>query len=125
MALDAEIKAQLEQYLALLESDIVLQAHLADDANSQKVRDFLEEIVAMSDRLSLEDKVLSRTPSFKVAQKGQESGVEFAGLLWGTNLPHLYWRFYRCLAVRPRLILSYQSVSRRFRPQCILKPMSA
>lgn len=29
MALDAEIKAQLEQYLALLESDIVLQAHLA------------------------------------------------------------------------------------------------
>lgn len=83
MALDAEIKAQLEQYLALLESDIVLQAHLADDANSQKVRDFLEEIVAMSDRLSLEDKVLSRTPSFKVAQKGQESGVEFAGLPLG------------------------------------------
>ena len=83
MALDAEIKAQLEQYLALLESDIVLQAHLADDANSQKVRDFLEEIVAMSDRLSLEDKVLSRTPSFQVAQKGQESGVEFAGLPLG------------------------------------------
>ena len=83
MALDAEIKAQLEQYLALLESDIVLQAHLADDANSQKVRNFLEEIVAMSDRLSLEDKVLSRTPSFQVAQKGQESGVEFAGLPLG------------------------------------------
>lgn len=37
----------------------------------------------MSDRLSLEDKVLSRTPSFQVAQKGQESGVEFASLPLG------------------------------------------
>ena len=35
MALDAEIKEQLGQYLQLLESEIVLQAQLKDDANSQ------------------------------------------------------------------------------------------
>ena len=55
MALDTEIKDQLAQYLTLLESDVVFQASLASDENSNKVRDFLEEIIAMSPRLSLEE----------------------------------------------------------------------
>lgn len=36
MALDAEIKTQLSQYLALIESDIVFQANLGTDENSKK-----------------------------------------------------------------------------------------
>ena len=83
MALDAQIKGQLAQYLQLLESDVVLQAQLGDDENSQKVRDFLEEIAAMSERISIAPANLSRTPSFKIAKLGQESGVEFAGLPLG------------------------------------------
>ncbi len=83
MALDTQIKAQLSQYLQLLESDIVFQASLTDDEPSQKLKEFLEEIVAMSDRLSLELVTLSRTPSFRIAQVGKESGVEFAGLPLG------------------------------------------
>ena len=83
MALDAQIKGQLAQYLQLLESDVVLQAQLGDDENSQKVRDFLEEIAAMSERISMASANLSRTPSFKIAKQGQESGVEFAGLPLG------------------------------------------
>ncbi|HFI0793270.1 TPA: alkyl hydroperoxide reductase subunit F [Streptococcus suis] len=83
MALDTQIKAQLSQYLQLLESDIVFQASLTDDESSQKLKEFLEEIVAMSDRLSLELVTLSRTPSFRIAQVGKESGVEFAGLPLG------------------------------------------
>ena len=35
MVLDKEIKAQLAQYLNLLESDIVLQTDLGDDDNSR------------------------------------------------------------------------------------------
>ena len=54
MVLDKEIKTQLAQYLNLLESDIVLQTDLGDDDNSRKVKEFLDEIVAMSDRISLE-----------------------------------------------------------------------
>ncbi|MGT2933717.1 alkyl hydroperoxide reductase subunit F [Streptococcus catagoni] len=83
MALDEEIKAQLNQYLAMLESDLVLQASLGQDENSQKVKEFIEEIASLSDRISIEDKKLSRTPSFKIAQKGKESGVEFAGIPLG------------------------------------------
>ena len=48
MVLDKEIKTQLAQYLNLLESDIVLQTDLGDDDNSRKVKEFLDEIAAMS-----------------------------------------------------------------------------
>lgn len=83
MALDAEIKGQLAQYLELLESDVVFKANLGEDENSGKVKDFLEEIAAMSPKLSIEATKLSRTPSFALAQPGQESRVEFAGLPLG------------------------------------------
>ncbi len=83
MALDGNTKAQLGQYLALLESDILLQAHLSDDSKSEEVRDFLQEIADMSERITIEDKVLSRTPSFRITRKGSDSGVEFAGLPLG------------------------------------------
>lgn len=84
MALDTEIKAQLAQYLELLENDVVFVAHLDESENSQKVREFLDEIQAMSPKISLVDKSLTRTPSFMINQKGQaDSGVEFAGLPLG------------------------------------------
>ncbi|MGT2744496.1 alkyl hydroperoxide reductase subunit F [Streptococcus phocae subsp. phocae] len=83
MALSPDIKEQLGQYLSLLESDLVLQAYLGDDDNSQKVNEFIEEIASMSDRITIEHKVLDRLPSFKIAKKGQDSGVAFAGLPLG------------------------------------------
>ncbi|MGT2887920.1 alkyl hydroperoxide reductase subunit F [Streptococcus didelphis] len=83
MALNSDIKAQLNQYLDLLESDIVLQVDLGQDENSKKMKEFVEEIAAMSERISIENKELSRQPSFRIAQKGKESGVEFAGLPLG------------------------------------------
>ena len=83
MALDKETKDQLGQYLELLESEVVFQASLGTDDNSVKVKDFLEEITAMSNRLSLEFIDLERKPSFKIAKKGQASGVIFAGLPLG------------------------------------------
>lgn len=82
MALEAMIKEQLGQYLALLESDVVFEASLGGDEHSQKVRDFLEEIVGMSDRLSVKEVSLSRTPAFRLVSN-QASGVEFAGLPLG------------------------------------------
>lgn len=84
MALDTEIKAQLAQYLELLENDVVFAAHLDESENSQKVREFLDEIQAMSPKISLVDKSSTRTPSFMINQKGQaDSGIEFAGLPLG------------------------------------------
>ena len=83
MTLDETIKAQLKQYLGLLESDVVFQASLGQDERSAKVQAFLEEIVAMSPRLSLENIEASRQPSFTIAQAGQTGRVQFAGLPLG------------------------------------------
>lgn len=83
MVLEPQIKDQLAQYLELLEDDIVFQAHLGSDDNSQKMREFLDDIVAMSNRISLIETKLSRCPSFKIAKKGSEGRIEFAGLPLG------------------------------------------
>jgi alkyl hydroperoxide reductase subunit F len=83
MALDSGIKEQLKQYLAMLESDIVFAASLGTDDASEKVRDFLEEIAEMSERISLSAVPADRTPSFTIKQPTTDSGVAFAGLPLG------------------------------------------
>lgn len=89
MALDAEIKGQLAQYLDLLENDIEFHASLATDENSQKVREFLEEITAMSPKISLVEVALDKTPSFTVDGKTSSSGIAFAGLPLGHEFTSL------------------------------------
>lgn len=83
MSLTPDIKNQLKQYLDLLESDIVFQVNLGDDQNSKNVKEFLEEIANMSSKITIEEKSLTRQPSFKIAQLDKESGVEFAGIPLG------------------------------------------
>lgn len=80
---DEQTIEQLEQYLTLLESDLVFKASLDDSDSSKKVREFLEGVVALSSRLSIEEIKLTRTPSFEVCRPGNESGVIFAGLPMG------------------------------------------
>ncbi|MGX7329600.1 alkyl hydroperoxide reductase subunit F [Enterococcus bulliens] len=83
MSLDLDIKEQLVQYLALLENDVVFTASLDDQQESTEVRAFIEEIVAMSDRLTFVEAKLDYTPSFRLDQPGKESGVIFAGVPLG------------------------------------------
>ncbi|MGX4685639.1 alkyl hydroperoxide reductase subunit F [Vagococcus sp. JNUCC 83] len=81
--LDNETKAQLKQYLELLESDIEFKASLDDSDSSKKVREFLTSVCELSPRLTLVEETLERTPSFEVSQPGKTSGVTFAGLPLG------------------------------------------
>ena len=79
MPLDTEIKAQLGQYLELLESDVVFKASLGEDENSGKVSEFLQEIAGMSEKITFEKATLTRTPSFTITRPETESGITFAG----------------------------------------------
>ncbi|MGG5371359.1 alkyl hydroperoxide reductase subunit F [Enterococcus sp. AZ196] len=82
--LDNETKEQLQQYLALLESEIVFSASLNESDDSKKVEDFLTEVAEMDAKISIEAKKLKRTPSFEINKKGAESsGIIFAGLPMG------------------------------------------
>ena len=83
MALDIETKNELLPYLGYLEENIVLQLCAENDEKSQQVRDFAAEIAALSDKISVEEVSLKRSPSFAIAKAGQPSRVYFAGIPLG------------------------------------------
>lgn len=81
--LDNDIKAQLNEYLKLLENDIVIKVNTGSDDSSKELSDFVTEIAAMSDRITVEKADLPRVPSFSLNRQGEDSGVVFAGVPLG------------------------------------------
>ncbi|HZG85918.1 alkyl hydroperoxide reductase subunit F [Paenibacillus sp.] len=89
MALDADIKAQLAQYLQLMEGDIVLKVSAESDAVSNDMLALVEEIAGMSSKITVEKAQLPRTPSFSVNRVGEDTGVTFAGIPLGHEFTSL------------------------------------
>lgn len=91
MSLDTSIKQQLQQYLALLEAPVVVHydSGLGADSSARqqedaaKVREFVAEIVAMSDKLSLVESKLEIAPAFSLYRGEENLGVIFAGVPLG------------------------------------------
>lgn len=79
MTLDQDLKNQLEQYLQLLESDIVLKISTDSSTASKEMLDLVNEIASMSSKITVEETQLERTPSFSVNRVGDDTGVTFAG----------------------------------------------
>ncbi|MBQ0140217.1 MAG: alkyl hydroperoxide reductase subunit F [Kurthia sp.] len=89
MVLDDQIKAQLKQYLALLEGDLVLKVSAGDDETSKNMMELVNTLEQMSPRITVETAQLKRTPSFSVNRVGEESGITFAGLPLGHEFTSL------------------------------------
>ncbi|MED0656299.1 alkyl hydroperoxide reductase subunit F [Anoxybacillus ayderensis] len=89
MILDAEIKAQLAQYLQLMENDIVLKVSAGDDEVSRDMLALVDELAKMSSKIKVEKATLERTPSFSVNRVGEETGVVFAGVPLGHEFTSL------------------------------------
>lgn len=89
MVLDAEIKAQLEQYLQLLEGDIVLKVSAGSDKISTDMLELVNELASMSSKITVEKAELTRTPSFSVNRVGEETRVTFAGIPLGHEFTSL------------------------------------
>lgn len=85
MALELEVKTQLADYLKLMEGAVSITVSVGDDEDSKEMLEYLEEIVAMSDYLSLVHAKLDRTPSFKIGNNitfaGMPLGHEFTSLI--------------------------------------------
>jgi len=82
--LDSTVKDQLKAYFERITQPVELVASLDDGAKSQEMRTLLEEIAALSDKITLvrrEDD--ARKPSFAVNRVGSDVGVRFAGLPMG------------------------------------------
>lgn len=89
MLLDADIKAQLAQYLQLLENDIVLTVSAGDDPVSRDLLALIDELTAMSPKIKVEKAKLERTPSFSVNRVGENTGIIFAGVPLGHEFTSL------------------------------------
>ncbi len=89
MLLDADIKQELEQYLGMLESDIVIQQSLGQDQVSKDMAALVDELAQMSSRIHVEEGALERTPSFSVNRQGQDTGIVFAGIPLGHEFTSL------------------------------------
>ena len=84
MLLDPEIKAQLAQYLELMEGDVLIKVSAGSDDVSRDMLSLLDELAAMSPRIKVEKAELPRTPSFSLSRGGgEDTGVIFAGVPLG------------------------------------------
>jgi len=89
MILDADIKAQLAQYLQLMEGDVLIKVCAGSDSVSNDMAALVEEIAPMSSKIKIEKAELSRTPSFSVNRIGEDTGVTFAGIPLGHEFTSL------------------------------------
>ncbi|OZI12482.1 alkyl hydroperoxide reductase subunit F [Bacillaceae bacterium SAS-127] len=89
MILEADIKAQLEQYLQLMEGDVLLKVSAGTDDVSRDMVALVDELATMSPNIKVEKASLERTPSFSVNRIGEDTGVTFAGIPLGHEFTSL------------------------------------
>ncbi len=102
--LDKDIKQQLEQYLDLLENDLVIKVSAGDDKVSKETLELVNEIADMSSMITVEEATLERTPSFSINRKGEpDSGVVFAGIPLGHEFTSLVLALLQVSGRAPKL----------------------
>lgn len=89
MVLDGDIKSQLSEYLQLMEGDVLLKVSAGEDDISKQMLSLVDEIAAMSPKISVERTALPKTPSFTVNRVGEDTGVTFAGIPLGHEFTSL------------------------------------
>ncbi|KMY48682.1 alkyl hydroperoxide reductase subunit F [Peribacillus loiseleuriae] len=89
MILDAEIKAQLAQYLQMMEGEVLLKVSAGSDKISQDMLALVDELATMSSNIKVENTQLERTPSFSVNRSSEDTGVTFAGIPLGHEFTSL------------------------------------
>ncbi len=89
--LDVAIKQQLQAYLDKVIHDVEITASLDSSDKSQEMRSMLQEITALSARLSYRESSddNERKPSFALNRAGSTSRVRFAGIPMGHEFTSL------------------------------------
>ena len=89
--LDATLKTQLKAYLEKVVQPIEIVASLDDSAKSVELRELLQEIDLLSERITLIERRddAERKPSFSINRAGSDVGVRFAGIPMGHEFTSL------------------------------------
>src|SRR5690625_1335276 len=89
MILEADLKAQLAQYLEMMEGDVLLKVSAGTDDVSRDMVALVDELATMSSNIKVEQTKLKRTPSFSVNRPDEDTGVVFAGIPLGHEFTSL------------------------------------
>lgn len=81
--LDQNLKNQLAQYLDLLKTEVTIGLSVANDKNSKKVKEFIDDVASLSEKIKVEEKKLKYTPSFDLKGDFDHGEIIFAGLPLG------------------------------------------
>ena len=88
--LDTNLKAQLKAYLERVKLPFVITASLDEGKSSQEMHDFLQDIVGLTDKITLKtDGTDARRPSFALARAGEEERIRFAAIPMGHEFTSL------------------------------------
>ncbi len=88
--LDATMKSQLQVYLEKVQQPFELVASLDDSDKSQELWALLEEIAALSDKITARnDGQDARTPSFAISRETADISLRFAGIPLGHEFTSL------------------------------------
>ena len=88
--LDSNIQTQLKAYLERLQQPIELVASLDERPASDEVRELLNDIAALSDKVAVRfDGQDARRPSFQITRAGADMGVRFAAVPMGHEFTSL------------------------------------
>jgi len=88
--LDASLKTQLRAYMERITQPVELIASLDERPASAEMRALLEDIVALSDKVTLRtDGADARRPSFQITRAGHDMGLRFAAVPLGHEFTSL------------------------------------
>ncbi|MEO8839085.1 MAG: alkyl hydroperoxide reductase subunit F, partial [Herbaspirillum sp.] len=89
--LDTNLKNQLKTYLEKVTQPIELIASLDTGEHSREMQALLQDIVALSDKISLIERFddTERKPSFSINRPGADIGVRFAAIPMGHEFTSL------------------------------------
>lgn len=88
--LDANLKTQLKAYLEKVTQPFEIVASLDDSDKSRELRELLQEIVGLTDKITLrEDGSDARKPSFALERPGADISLRFAGIPMGHEFTSL------------------------------------
>ncbi|BBT15635.1 MULTISPECIES: alkyl hydroperoxide reductase subunit F [Pseudomonadaceae] len=88
--LDANLKTQLKAYLEKVTQPFEIVASLDDSDKSRELRELLQEIVGLTDKITLrEDGNDARKPSFALERPGADISLRFAGIPMGHEFTSL------------------------------------
>ena len=102
--LDQNTSAQLKTLLQRLESPIELVATLDGSDKSDKIKELVTEVAALSDLVTARfDGTNKRAPSFGVAKAGEQPRVNFAGLPMGHEFTSLILALLQVSGYAPKV----------------------